>query len=224
VQLLVTQGFQNVKELTGGFYAWTKAEYPATTLTTPNSATIVPVSRVQLGLNSGETVIEFWLKDLNGVEVSLLELLSEKPVMLEFGSYTCPQFRQQVADTESLMAKYRDQIQFIIVYVIEPYPVGSQSPYSYKEWILANSYDTQGNPIAQPQTYEERVKLASLCIKDAGITALVLVDEINNPIWQIYGPAPNLAYLIGTDDNVIEAQIWYNAAAMETAIDNYLNR
>jgi hypothetical protein len=224
VQLLIQKGFQNVKELVGGFYAWQNAEYPVTPPPAPGSVAITPVSQVQLGINVGEEAIEFWLKDLNGVEVSLLKLLTEKPVMLEFGSYTCPQFRRQVAATESLIARYGDKVQFIIVYVIEPYPVGSQSPYSYKGWTLSNSNDTQGNPVAQPQTYEERVKLASLCVKDAGITARVLVDEINNPIWQIYGPAPNLAYLIGTDDRVAEAQLWYDAGSMETAIKHYLNR
>ena len=143
--------------------------------------------------------------------------------MLEFGSYTCPQFRRQVTGTEALMAKYRDQVQFVLVYIIEPYPVGTQSPYSYKEWALSYSYDEKGNPVTQPRTYDERFRLALLCAKDAGITATVLVDEITNPIWQIYGTAPNLAYLIGTDGKIAEAQLWYDVDKMERAIQHYLN-
>ena len=121
-----------------------------------------------------------------------------------------------------MLAKYRDQVHFVVVYVIEPHPVGSRSPYSDTERPSRNSYDTEGNPIKQPETYEERVRLASLCSQDAGITAVVLVDEPDNPIWEAYGPAPNLAYLIGTDGTIAEAQRWYDVARMESAIARYL--
>ena len=121
------------------------------------------------------------------------------------------------------MEKYQDQVQFVIVYVMEPHPVGSQSPYSYEEWVLPYSYDTEDNPVTQPQTYEERVRLASMCARDAGITALVLVDEMINPVLRIYGPAPNLAYLIGTDGKIAEAQLWYNVDKMESALEQYIS-
>lgn len=51
----------------------------------------------------------------------------------------------------------------------------------------------------------------------------MLVDEIDNPLWCTYGPAPNIAYLIGTDGTVIAKQGWYEPAKMETAILAYLN-
>ena len=81
-----------------------------------------------------------------------------------------------------------------------------------------------GNPVIQPETYEDRVRLAVQCARDANMTALVLVDEMDNPIWSTYGPAPNLAYLIGTDGKVAEAQLWYDAGKMGAAIARYLER
>jgi hypothetical protein len=128
-----------------------------------------------------------------------------------------------VAGTESLIAKYRDQVHFVVIYVVEPHPAGSASPYSGQEWTASYSQDTEGNPVGQPGTYDERAGLASMCAKDAGITALVLVDEMDNPVWQTYGPAPNLAYLIGTDRKVIEAQTWYDVSEMEASIESYLD-
>ena len=106
-----------------------------------------------------------------------------------------------------------------MLYVTEPHPIGSPSPYSGEEWPLSYSYDTGGNPVGQPQTYEERAQLASLCVADAGITSLLLVDKIVNPVWQAYGSAPNSAYLIDTDRKIIEAQLWYDVDEMGTAID-----
>ena len=81
-----------------------------------------------------------------------------------------------------------------------------------------------GNLLAQPVTYEERVKLASRTIAEEGMTVPVLVDEMDNPVWCTYGPAPDIAYLIGTDGRIVEKQGWYQPQLMEAAIINYLKR
>ncbi len=148
--MLLERGLPNARELEGGFAAWQKAGYSVVPIPTLSKA---PVVQLGLGLNVGDVAIEFWLKDLNGTQVSLAELVARKPVMLEFGSYTCSQFREQVAATERLMAKYRDQVQFVLVYVIEPQPFGSKSPYSDGEWQSLYSYDIKGNPV--PATKEQ---------------------------------------------------------------------
>jgi len=49
-----------------------------------------------------------------------------------------------------------------------------------------------------------------------------LVDEIDNPLWCTYGPAPDIAYLIGTDGTIVKKQIWADSQLMEEAIINYL--
>jgi hypothetical protein len=48
--------------------------------------------------------------------------------------------------------------------------------------------------------------------------SLTVISERNNEAWKTYGPAPNLAYLIGTDKKIIVAQQWQNAIEMETTI------
>ena len=84
------------------------------------------------------------------------------------------------------------------------------------------STDAEGNPVYQPQTYEARLELARKTVTEEGIEVPVLVDEIDNPIWCTYGPAPNIAYLIGTDGRIVEKQGWYNPEKMEVAIADYL--
>lgn len=49
----------------------------------------------------------------------------------------------------------------------------------------------------------------------------VLVDEMDNPLWCTYGPAPDIAYLIGTDGKIVEKQGWYDPEQMESAILAY---
>ena len=121
-----------------------------------------------------------------------------------------------------MIDKYGDDVHFVVLYVTEPHPIGSPSPYSGEEWPLSNSYDNGGNPVRQPLTYEERVQLAALCVADAGITSLVLVDKIENPVWQVYGSAPNSAYLVDTDRKIMEAQLWYDVDEMEAAIERLI--
>ena len=46
---------------------------------------------------------------------------------------------------------------------------------------------------------------------------------MDNPLWCTYGPAPDIAYLIGMDGTVVEKQVWYQVELMEEAIINYLD-
>lgn len=104
---------------------------------------------------------------------------------------------------------------FIIIYTVEAHPVDSsrQDPYST---------DKEGNPIYQPQTYEARLELARKTVTEEGIEVPVLIDEIDNPVWCTYGPAPDIAYLIGTDGTIVEKQGWYQPELMEAAVEKYL--
>ena len=56
-------------------------------------------------------------------------------------------------------------------------------------------------------------------VKELGITVPVLIDEMDNPVWCTYGPAPDIAYLIDTDGTIVEKQGWYQPKSMEIAID-----
>jgi len=106
-------------------------------------------------------------------------------------------------------------VHFIIVYAREAHAVDTGRR-------AANTYDDAGNPIYEPQTYEERVELARKTVAVEGITVPVLVDEMDNPLWCTYGPAPNNAYLIGTDGRIVVKQGWYQPEEMRSAITAYL--
>ncbi len=86
------------------------------------------------------------------------------------------------------------------------------------------SYDQEGNPIEQPMFYEERVEMALKFIEDAEIEMPVLVDEIDNPLWCTYGRRPNMAYVIGTDGQILLRQKWNDPGEMESVILEYLGQ
>jgi hypothetical protein len=121
-----------------------------------------------------------------------------------------------------MYSRYSGQVEFIIIYTIEAHPVGSSCPYPGEERTSPASVDKQGNPLSQPTTYDERVAQATQMVQELGITTPVLIDEMDNPVWCTYGPAPNMAYLIGTDGRILEKQQWYQPQQMEAAIIKYV--
>jgi len=175
-----------------------------------------------VGLGIGETAVDFTLRDIYGNEYTLSRLLTEKPVIMIFGSFTCPFFRRRVVAIEEMQTKYSGQVHFITIYTIEAYPVGSPSPYKGKESTGPESTDTEGRSLTQPATYEERVTQATRMMQELGITVPVLIDEMDNPIWCTYGQASNIAYLIGTSGTVVEKQGWYQPLSMEAVMKRYL--
>lgn len=119
------------------------------------------------------------------------------------------------AANENLSNRYGDDVHFIIIYVWEAHPIeGRPSPYTY---------DEEGTPIHQPTNYVERVEMARKTIAAEDITVTVLVDGMDNALMCTYGPAPNNAYLIGTDGKIIAKQGWYQPNQMEAAVQEYLD-
>ena len=86
------------------------------------------------------------------------------------------------------------------------------------EWTESYSWDTDGNPVGQPDAYEERVALARQTAEDENMAVLFLVDGMDDAVWCTYGPAPNAAYLIDQDGIVLTRQTWYDPLAMADAV------
>ncbi len=175
------------------------------------------------GLSIGQRAVNFALEDTQGAEYQLSRLLVETPVVMIFGSFTCPPFGQRIIATEEMQTYYDGRVRFIIIYIIEAHPIGSACPYTGEEWTTSASRDKEGNPLTQPSTYQERVAQSTQMVRELGITIPVLIDEMDNPVWCTYGPAPNIAYLIDTDGKIVAKQGWYKPELMKTAIEEYLD-
>jgi hypothetical protein len=109
------------------------------------------------------------------------------------------------------------------MYVIEPHPNSSRSPYKpgWQEWWAnyPTSIDPQGYPLFQPRTFKERVAQAKNMIRQREITHLVLIDEMDNPYWSSYGYMPNCAYLIDRNGIIFYRETWF-ARGSSSSVDN----
>lgn len=162
----------------------------------------------------GQLATDFTLKDTKGKDYTLSNLLAAKPVIMIFGSFTSPQFRQQAAANNDLYKKYGDAVTFITIYAKEERPAGD-NPAQF-------SRDVKGTPITQPASYKERVANAAKTAAEAKVNMPLLVDEIDNPLWCTYGRMPNGAFLIGTDGIILARQDRNDPHSLELAIRNNL--
>ena len=140
----------------------------------------------------------FELTDLKGRSVSL-ESLRGKPVVLEFGSYTCPVFRRQVEAIERIHRDLGDAVHWVLVYTKEAHPTdGWEVPLNTREGI----------EISQHTSFQERLDSAKQCNENLDLRLRVLVDRYDNSVTDAYGGAPNRGYVIDGDGKVISKQVW----------------
>lgn len=93
----------------------------------------------------------------------------------------------------SLYAKYRDRVEFTLVYIREAHPTdGRQVPANVREQVLVKS----------PKTLLERREVAHVCAVNLDIRFPTVVDGIDNAVEQAYAAWPDRIYVVGTDGRI----------------------
>ncbi len=157
----------------------------------------------------GELAPDFILATTTGDAVVLSSLYRQKPVVLEFGSISCPVFRGKIEQMERLYNESGTTANFLVVYTLEAHPADVVSPYSNRVWVHDKNVD-EGILVDQPTIYDERWALALQAEALLGITRLLVVDNMDNAVWEQYGKRPNSAFIIATDGKVVTKQFWCN--------------
>jgi len=165
-------------------------------------------------VNTGDTMADFKLWDINGDSIILSEVLnSGKNVLMISGSYTCPIFRDHMSDLNAVSAQFSNEIECFVVYTVEAHPTGSPMPYS------GNTNPTNP-PYYQPATYGERKLIVQDLLNGVNgnppgtyipvpVNVPVYIDGSCNEWWEYYN-GPNNAYLIDTNGILFAHHDWFN--------------
>jgi hypothetical protein len=95
-----------------------------------------------------------------------------------------------------LYAKYKDQVQFYIIYIREAHPAsGWQVPNNLIEDVI---YE-------EPTTNDERTEVAASCQISLGLDMPMLVDRIDNDIDKKYVGLPMRQFLIDAGGKIVYA-------------------
>ncbi|HEY1861390.1 MAG TPA: deiodinase family protein, partial [Gemmataceae bacterium] len=131
---------------------------------------------------------DFTLKSRDGKEtVRLSDRIGKKPLVLVFGNVTCGPFRAIYPRVDDLAVQYKDQVDFVAVYVRESHPTDG--------WRM-ESNDDAGVTFAQPKDYAERCTLANGCNVKLKMNMPLLVDEMDDRVGHAYSGMPARLYLI----------------------------
>lgn len=174
------------------------------------------------GPRAGEKAPDFRLETLDGRTADLQASLNKGPVVLEFGSYTCPIFREKHPVMERLREKYGNRVSFFTVYTLEAHPKGDVCPYTGREWVTEPN-EQMKILYRQPQQVSERKQIAKDAQSALGMRTTLVLDDMTNSTWEAYGGAPNAAYLIGADGTVTLRQGWFEPEDFENALKRELS-
>lgn len=137
----------------------------------------------------GDRVPEFDLPTLGGGRFRSTDIADTGPVLMIFGSITCPMTDNAAPGLNELCLRFGDRVRFVIVNVREAHP---------------------GQAIPQPETHEAKIAHAGKLCDLHGFGFEVAVDDIDGNLHRAMGPKPNSAYVIGTDGTILFRAHWAN--------------
>jgi hypothetical protein len=130
--------------------------------------------------------------------VSLKDLRANKPVVLIFGSVTCPPFRRALDDVDNVYRDFHDRAEFLFVYIREAHPDSVLS-------LVDDRRATILTKIPQAVTYKERAETAVACSRTLNLKMPIAVDWIDNKVGRAYAGWPNRIVVVGTNGNILFA-------------------
>lgn len=167
------------------------------------------------GPKLGDRAPGFSLPGLNSRETTSLDRAREgsKPIVLLFGSYTCPNFRAQAAAINALAHKHRSAIPFLLVYIKEAHTGDTwESTVNQREGIDWNAANTL------PEMQEH----ATLCMRKLKMDFPAVVDGTDGKVESAYAAWPSHIYVIDREGRVSYrtglSELDFHAADLEAAI------
>ena len=165
----------------------------------PFTEQAVPSSAAVPGLRLSEP-------DLSVVDLSKFK---NRVVVLEFGSVSCPTFRDHVQEMEKLYIQYGGRASFFIVYTREAHPSDG--------WNVQRNEDEQIF-VRQPADLIARRDVAARAKAYLHITIPVLVDEMDDRAAKQYNGSPNATVILAAGQ-VVSRQQWTDPSGLSRLID-----
>lgn len=166
-------------------------------------------------MDIGQIAPEFELKKLDGTPVQLSSFKG-KIVLLTFGSFTSPSFRQRANALDELRRDFGVRVSFLVVYTREAHPAGTwEVDRNRDEEISIADHKDEAERRSIARTARDRLKLGQFTFA---------TDAMTNATATAYHAFPNTAgVLIGKDGTVLAYQQWFDAYTMRAAIQDAIS-
>lgn len=133
-----------------------------------------------------------------------------KPLVLIFGSYSSPTFRENAKAIDDLQRHYAVKANFLLVYTREAHPVGG--------WEVERNKEAEIS--VQPHKDEAaRVTAAKQARTTLGLTIPTAVDSMDDQLASAFDAFPNGCVILDRDGKIIARQKWAEAHGIRTLLD-----
>jgi len=157
---------------------------------------------LRFGKNSagpGDSLPSFELVTTSGDRLDNRTVFGDKPVLLIFGSMTCPMTASAAPSVQELYNEFGDRLDFIMLYVREAHP---------------------GEHFTQSETLEEKLEHARALEEFYDIQWTVAADNIDGDLHRALDPKPNSAYVINSEGIIVFRSLWAaDRDALRQALD-----
>jgi tetratricopeptide (TPR) repeat protein len=140
-----------------------------------------------------------------------------RPVVLVFGSYTCPKLRSSATDLKRIAAQYHQRVDFRLVYISEAHANGGAEA----QW-QSTINQKEGIDLPAPRNLAEKQDHGTLCLRRLSLPFAMVVDGMDAAAERAYAAWPSRLYLVGRDGKVAFqtrlGELDFHADAVEQAI------
>jgi len=182
------------------------------------AAKLMPVQK-ERGIAPGSEAPDFALLPPSGeTRVRLSSFRGRKPVVVVFGSYTCPKFRSQVAALNSLYDRYRERAGFLLVYIREAHGDASHDNASWQ----STANEREGVNLRDASDLQQKRSYAAMCVRKLKIRYPAVVDALDGTVEKSWSAFPSRVYVIDRAGTVVFNSVLdqqqFDAAALESAL------
>ena len=143
--------------------------------------------RTDSGLEVGDPAPDLLLSGMDGNRFRLKERMSERPLVVVFGSYTSPTFRDQVEPLRTLYAQYEKDVDFLTIYIREAH--------TSDQWQVKTNREN-GIVYSQPTILEERLAIARDFSELFEFPLPMGLDAMDDRAMHAFGAWPVRAFIL----------------------------
>ena len=145
--------------------------------------------------------------------VRLSSFRSKSPVVLVFGSYTCPNFRSSAEAIKTLQHRFGREVPFLLVYIREAH--------STAQWQSTRN-ERQNVTLSAAKNMEEKTANATMCSRKLHLPFPAVVDGMDGAAEKAYNAWPSRVFVVGKDGRILYSsrltELDFKVQDMESAL------
>ena len=146
----------------------------------------------------GDLFPNFKVASTDGEMIAKEHFLGQRPLLVVFGSATCPMTASSIESLKRLHVQFGDRVTFVTLNVREAHPAEN---------------------VAQPRTFEQKLEHARRLKQQFDLPWIVASDDIDGNLHRALDTKPNAAYLMDIDGRLVFRSLWAgDERALESAL------